>query len=58
MSLYCNKLFALELVNKVSHSKWTLEDIRDEGYFGKYEGFLFLYITKGLPDNKPCAIII
>lgn len=58
MNLYCNKLFALELINKIVYNKVTLDNIRDEGYFGKYKGFLYLYIIKGLPTDKPCAVII
>lgn len=57
MNLYCNKLFALELINKITYDKVTLDNIRDEGYFGKYKGFLYLYITKELPTNKPYAVI-
>ena len=58
MNLYCNKLFALELINKICYTKCTLEQIRDEGYFGKYKGFLYLYITKGFPNDKPYAVIM
>lgn len=56
--LYCNKLFALELINKIVYNKVTLDNIRDEGYFGKYKGFLYLYIIKELPTDRPCAVII
>ena len=58
MTLYCNKLFALKLINTICYDKITIEKVRDEGYFGRYKGFLNLYITKELPDNKPYAIII
>jgi hypothetical protein len=58
MTLYCNKLFALKLINKITYDKVTLDNIRDEGYFGNYKGFLYLYIIKELPTDKQCAIII
>lgn len=57
MNLYCNKLFALQLINLISYDKIKFEQIRNEGYFGRYKGCLNLYISKNLPTNKPYAII-
>ena len=55
--IYCNKLFAHELMNKISYNNIDIEQVRDEGYIGKYKGTI-VYITKTFPHDKPYAVIV
>ena len=55
--LYCNTLFALQLV--VQLISIDTKDITDaeSGYIGKYYG-IPVYITLTFPNDKPQAVIV
>ena len=58
--IYCNKKFVYELINLVMkpyHSTISWDEVRDNGYIGKYKGTP-IYITQTFPVHTPCAIIV
>ena len=55
--IYCNKKFAYELINLVIHSTVDWDEVRDQGYIGKYKGTP-IYITQTFPVHTSYAIIV
>ena len=44
-------------MNKLSYDKINIEQVRDEGYIGKYKGTI-VYVTETFPCDKPYAVIV